>query len=227
MYSLRGDLPSPWLEIVLVLVAILSGGIVGSERERLDKPAGLRTLILVCLGSTVFTIVSYAFTTTTGDAGRVAAQIVTGVGFLGAGAILHSRNTVSGMTTAAAIWMMAAVGITIGTGRPGAGLGLALLVRGVLAGVRRWEIRHLGGVTSVAVEVVFDPDHGKTQIRLDSVRELFRVSQRFEVQTMPGQETLSGRLDVRLPRRHLHEFLSALVDMPAVREIREVPPGNP
>jgi len=68
MYSLRGDLPSPWLEIVLVLVAILSGGIVGSERERLDKPAGLRTLILVCLGSTVFTIVSYAFTTTTGDA---------------------------------------------------------------------------------------------------------------------------------------------------------------
>src|SRR5512136_1183018 len=126
--SWRGELPSPWLEVVLVFTAVCCGAIVGTERERQDKPAGLRTLILVCLGSAVFTMVSYAFTTTTGDSGRVAAQIVTGIGFLGAGAILHSRTTVSGMTTAAAIWMMAAIGITVGAGRPVAGVGLALLV---------------------------------------------------------------------------------------------------
>ncbi|HEY5909281.1 MAG TPA: MgtC/SapB family protein [Verrucomicrobiae bacterium] len=226
-YSLRGELASPWLEVVLALAAILCGAIVGTEREREDKPAGLRTLILVCLGSAVFTMVSYAFTTTTGDSGRVAAQVVTGVGFLGAGAILHSRTTVSGMTTAAAVWMMAAIGITVGVGRPAAGLGLALLVRVILAGVRRWEIRHLGGVKSVVVEIVFDPDHGKTRIRLDCVRETFHVGAQLAVQPGPGEAMMRGRLDVRLPRRHLHEFLDAVVDIPAVREIRELPSENP
>ena len=167
--SLRGELASPWLEIVLALAAVVCGAIVGTERERQDKPAGLRTLILVCFGSAVFTMVSYAFATTTMDSGRVAAQIVTGIGFLGAGAILHSRTTVSGMTTAAAIWMTAAIGITVGVGLPAAGLGLTALVRIILAGVHRWEIRHLGGMKSAVIEIVFDPDQGKTQVRLDGV----------------------------------------------------------
>ena len=221
----RGGVSSPWLEVVLALAAVGCGAIVGTERERQDKPAGLRTLILVCLGSTVFTMVSYAFTSTTGDSGRVAAQIVTGVGFLGAGAILHSRTTVSGMTTAAAIWIMAAIGITVGVGRPGAGLGLALLVRAILVGVRRWEIRHLGGVTSVTVEIVFEPDHGKTQVRLDHLREEFHVGTHWRVEPGPGSgdNTNRGRLDVALPRKHLHEFLDELVGIAAVREIRQLP----
>jgi putative Mg2+ transporter-C (MgtC) family protein len=225
--GLRGEVPSPWLECVLALAAFFCGTIVGTERERHDKPAGLRTLILVCLGSAVFTMVSYAFTTTTGDSGRVAAQIVTGIGFLGAGAILHSRTTVSGMTTAAAIWMMAAIGITVGVGHPAAGLGLALLVRVILAGVRRWEIRHLGGMIYVAVEIVFDPDHGKTQIRVECVREAFHVGGQMAVQPASGEGAMRGRLDVLLPRRHLHEFLDALVNIPAVREIREFPSEKP
>jgi len=223
--NLRGQLASPWLEVVLALVAVLCGAIVGSERERQDKPAGLRTLILVCLGSSVFTMVSFAFTTTTGDSGRVAAQVVTGIGFIGAGAILHSRTSVSGMTTAAAVWIMAAIGITIGAGDPFAGLGLALLVRVILAGVHRWEIRHLGGVKSVAIEIVFDPDHGKTLIRLDCIRETFHVSNHLVIQPSADAGPLRGRLDVELPRRYLHEFLGALVNVPAVREIRELPPA--
>ncbi len=226
-YSLRSELSSPWLELVLVLAAVLCGAIVGTERERQDKPAGLRTLILVCLGSAVFTMVSYAFTTTTGDSGRVAAQIVTGVGFLGAGAILHSRTSVSGMTTAAAIWMMAAIGMTIGVGRPVPGVALALLLRGILLGVHRWELHHLGGLKSVIVEIVFDPDHGKTQIRLDCVREAFHVGGKPVVQQVSGDPTLRARLDVQLPRRHLHEFLEEIVNRPAVREIRELPPEAP
>ncbi len=225
-YSLRGELPSPWLE--LVLAAVISGGIVGMEREREDKPAGLRTLILVALGSAVFTMVSYAFTSTTGDSGRVAAQIVTGIGFLGAGAILHSRTAVSGMTTAAAIWMMAAIGITIGVGRPVPGVGLALLVRGILVGVRRWEVYHLGGLRSAVVEIVFEPEHGKTQIRVDCVRETFHVGGPFTVQPESGEGSLMrGRLEVRLPRRHLHEFLEEIVNIPAVLEIRQLPLEQP
>jgi len=222
-FYLRADFASPWLEVVLALVAVVCGAIVGTERERHDKPAGLRTLILVCLGSAVFTMVSYAFTSKTQDSGRVAAQIVTGVGFLGAGAILHSRTAVSGMTTAAAIWMMAAVGITVGVGRPVAGLALSLLVRVVLAGVRSWEVRHLGGIHSVAVEIVFDPDHGKTAVRLDCIREAFHVRSRLVVAPIPGEGLVRGKLDLTLSQRYLREFLGELVDVPAVQELCELP----
>src|SRR5215813_5951141 len=98
-------LPPPVAAISLTLAAILCGAIVGAERERQEKPAGLRTLVLVCLGSAVFTMASFAFTTTTGDSGRVAAQIVTGIGFLGGGVIIRENIGVRGATTAAAIWI--------------------------------------------------------------------------------------------------------------------------
>jgi putative Mg2+ transporter-C (MgtC) family protein len=225
-HSLRGTLQSPWLELVLVLAAVVCGTIVGMERERHDKPAGLRTLVLICLGSTIFTMVSFTFTTSTGDSGRVAAQIVTGVGFLGAGAILHSRTSVSGMTTAAAIWVMAAIGIVIGVGRPLTALGFAAVTRLVLAGVRRWEIRHLGGLKCAVVEIVFDPDHGKTEMRLDCLRENFHLTHAPEIEPIPGQSTMRGRLRIELPRRHLHEFLSELVDIAGVLEVRQLPAGG-
>src|SRR3954453_5466513 len=93
----RGLWPHLWVYPALALGAVLSGAIVGSEREKREKPAGLRTLILVCLGSDSFTMVSYPFGTTTGDTGRIATQVVTGIGFLGAGVIMHGRSAISGM----------------------------------------------------------------------------------------------------------------------------------
>ncbi len=220
--SLWGEIPAPWLEIILALGAVLCGAIVGTERERHDKPAGLRTLILVCLGSAVFTMVSFVFTSTTGDSGRVAAQIVTGIGFLGAGAILHSRTSVSGMTTAATVWMTAAIGMTVGAGLPAAGIGLSLIARAVLTSIRRWEIRHLGGMKSSTVEVLFDADCGKTRIRLEQIREEFHANDQPIAYTDAGNGAVRARMDLFLPRRHLHEFLSAVVALPAVREIREL-----
>ena len=219
--SLRIWLVSPWLEIVLALTALASGALVGAERERHEKPAGLRTLILVCLGSTVFTITSFVFSSSTGDSGRVAGQIVTGIGFLGAGAILHSRNGVSGMTTAATIWITAAIGMVIGAGFPLAGLGLSLLVRIVLAAVLKWEVHHLGGFQTVAIELEFDPDHGKTRIRMERLREEFRVtSQALTYENLPDG-SVRTQLDLRLPRRHLHEFLDDLANLPGVISIHE------
>jgi putative Mg2+ transporter-C (MgtC) family protein len=220
--SWRHHLPSPWLEIGLAIGAIVAGGIIGTERQRHDKPAGLRTLILVCLGSAVFTVVSFAFTTTTGDSGRVAAQIVTGIGFLGAGAILHSRSSVSGMTTAATIWITAAIGITVGAGFLPAGVGLSLLVRLVLSGIRGWEIHHLGGMKSISIELVFDPDHGKSRVRFERLRDEFHISGHLRDIVDLENGCRRARVDLELPRRHLHEFLEALVGLPAVREIREV-----
>ena len=119
-------LPKPWDAVLLVFVAIASGAWVGTERQRKEKPAGLRTMALVALGSCAFTLVGYSFTSNTGDAGRVAAQIVTGIGFLGAGVVLRGAGGVQGVTTAATIWVVAAIGMTIGAGYAAGGFGLAL-----------------------------------------------------------------------------------------------------
>jgi putative Mg2+ transporter-C (MgtC) family protein len=91
------------------------GGLIGGEREARDKSAGFRTIILICLGATLFTILSYNITNGN-DAARIAANIVTGIGFLGAGAILREGNQITGLTTAATIWLAASVGMAVGAG---------------------------------------------------------------------------------------------------------------
>ena len=99
---------------IKLVVAVLLGGIIGIEREFRDKPAGLRTNILICVGSTLFMSISTAY----GDT-RIAAQIITGIGFLGAGSVLHSHGFVLGLTTAATIWVVAGVGMALGSGMYG------------------------------------------------------------------------------------------------------------
>jgi len=98
-------------------IAAAAGAAIGAEREITEQAAGLRTHIMVCIGSCLFTIASiYGFHGHTVDPSRVAAQIVTGIGFLGAGAILRERGSVHGLTTAASVWVTAAVGLAIGAG---------------------------------------------------------------------------------------------------------------
>jgi putative Mg2+ transporter-C (MgtC) family protein len=101
---------------VRLLVATVLGFLIGAERGREGKPAGVRTHGLVSLGSAVFTVVSIMGFGGTGDPARVAAQIVAGVGFLCAGVILHDRGGVYGLTTAASLWVSAAIGTAAGTG---------------------------------------------------------------------------------------------------------------
>ena len=101
-----------------IIVSVFLGFMVGVERERKVKSAGLKTNVLICLGSTLYTTVSLLNQTATSDPNRAMAQIVSGVGFLGAGAIIHGKATVSGLTTAATIWLVAAVGMTVGAGYP-------------------------------------------------------------------------------------------------------------
>jgi putative Mg2+ transporter-C (MgtC) family protein len=106
----------PSIPIRLVLAAIL-GGIIGIEREIRDKPAGLRTNILICVGSALFMSLSTRVAQLLGgDPTRIAAQIISGIGFLGAGAVLHSHGFVLGLTTAATIWVVAGVGMALGSG---------------------------------------------------------------------------------------------------------------
>lgn len=103
--------------IIKIILASLCGALVGLERQHEHKPAGARTLALVSLGSALFMIISLSLAENTIiDVSRIPAQIVTGVGFLGAGAIIRESGTVRGLTTAAGVWMVAAVGMAIGAG---------------------------------------------------------------------------------------------------------------
>jgi len=111
-----------------ITAAVVLGGVIGLERELRDKPAGFRTIVLISVGACVFTILSQAVGGPDMNNTRIAAQIVTGIGFLGAGAILHDRTNVVGLTTAATIWAVAAIGMATGFGR----LSLALLGTGAI-----------------------------------------------------------------------------------------------
>jgi len=108
---------------IRILIAALLGGLIGLERELSNHPAGFRTHILVCLGSTAIMLLSiYGFTefayeyNVRMDPARLAAQVISGIGFLGAGAILRTGSSVSGLTTAASIWVVAAIGLCVGAG---------------------------------------------------------------------------------------------------------------
>ena len=133
---------TPWAEVDLFLqlvIAALMGGIIGYERERAEKPAGFRTHLLVCVGATLFTVCSvYGFGGLV-DPSRVAAGIVVGIGFLGAGTILRGERGVTGLTTAATIWTVAAIGLALGVG-----LYLAAIIAAVviLVALRAHRLRH-------------------------------------------------------------------------------------
>ena len=120
-----------------LLLAVAIGGLIGAERELRRKSAGFRTNILIALGSAVFTICSLTLGNGIGDPSRIAAQIVTGIGFLGAGTILRNRGSVHGLTTAATVWVNAALGIAAGGGQ--------------------YRLAIIGGVITVCVLLVLGP----------------------------------------------------------------------
>ncbi|MCA9503909.1 MAG: MgtC/SapB family protein [Spirochaetaceae bacterium] len=122
-------------------MAVLCGGIVGIERQARRKAIGIRTAILICLATQVFIHLSRVLVEpgSAADATRVLGQVVTGVGFLGAGVILSKGGAVHGVTSAAVVWMLAAIGSSIGVGRGFEALLLSLLVVFILIGVRRLE----------------------------------------------------------------------------------------
>jgi putative Mg2+ transporter-C (MgtC) family protein len=123
-----------------LLLAGALGSIIGAERELGGKAAGLRTNVVICVASALFTILSIDAFPTIGDAprdtARVAAQIVTGVGFLGAGALIRDSSGVKGLTTAAEIWLMAAIGMAVGAGAYAAAVFTTIFIAALLFGLR-------------------------------------------------------------------------------------------
>ena len=122
-----------------VAAAVVCGGLVGLERQMRGKPIGIRTGILICLATASFVELGVAVQGTRGDPTRVLGQVVTGVGFLGAGVILSRGGEVIGVTSASVVWLLAAIGSAIGLGRLGEAVTLALAAVGLLTGVRLLE----------------------------------------------------------------------------------------
>lgn len=142
--------------LLRLLLATVLGGVVGIERGKGDRPAGLRTHVLVCVGSTLFMLVSiFGFGDTTPvhttvddlgvrrDSARIAAQVVSGIGFLGAGTIIHEGLSIKGLTTAASMWMVSAIGLAVGAGMYVVSIGSTLLTLVVLTVLHKWE-KHIG-----------------------------------------------------------------------------------
>ena len=201
----------------LLLAAIL-GGAIGAERELNDQPAGLRTHMLLTIGACLFTLISaYGFGGRT-DPSRIAAQIVTGIGFLGGGAIVRDGLTVKGVTTAASIWATASVGVAIGAGSYVLGVGGAVLVVGTLFGLRSADnVLRRWGVSreeyTMLAHTGFDAARVVELVRREkvSLRGLDRRD---------NEDATVITLNVKLPPRYPAErLLDALGRLEGVREV--------
>src|SRR5215204_6968906 len=203
----------------LLLAAVL-GGAIGAERELNDQAAGLRTHMLLTIGACLFTLISaYGFGSGIGtDPSRLAAQIVTGIGFLGGGAIVRHGLTVKGLTTAASIWATAAVGVAVGAGRYLLGIGGAALVVGTLFGLRRASnALQRWGVSREQVVLVTRPGFDLDRI-VDATRE-----EKVELRGLERQEGHDEDrvvLVVKLRARYRPErLLDALGRLEGVRQV--------
>jgi putative Mg2+ transporter-C (MgtC) family protein len=123
-----------------ILVDVLCGTIIGIERQSIGKPAGIRTSILICLGTTIFISTGIALAGPNTDTTRVLGQVVTGIGFLGAGVIMARDGVLLGITTAATIWILAGIGAVVALGKYIEAIALSLVAVGVLVGIRLLEV---------------------------------------------------------------------------------------
>ena len=124
---------------VRLAATIFCGGLIGLERQLRGKPAGIRTSILICLGTETFISLGIYLSSNTADPSRVLGQVITGIGFIGAGVIMGKKNIVKGVTSAAIIWVLAAIGAAIGLGLLKTAVALTLVTVGVLIGVEFLE----------------------------------------------------------------------------------------
>ena len=200
----------------LALGTIL-GGAIGLERELGGKPAGLRTNILICLGSVLYTKLSITMATGNADPTRVAAQIVTGVGFIGAGTILHARGMVVGLTSAATIWVVAAIGVALGAGFYAEAVGTTLLVLLVLQGLGRVELVVERQSTTSSVSIHARPE----PTVLEELETVVRRTGLDIVQQQSRRENVDLVVDFELrgPKRLHDQVMVALLHHPGVRTV--------
>lgn len=205
-------------EFLKIIVALVLGGVIGFEREYRDKPAGFRTNIFICLGSAIFTIMSLKMLTLYGfDPGRIAAQIVTGVGFLGAGAILRSGNKIRGLTTASEVWLVASIGMCVGFGHFLIAT-FAVVVVVILQLFVNWENLFFGGLKKAEVlHVKAKPDANIFE-KIEKLAKKNKVN--IESQNFAKKEGLFNlRIIVPSRRKNFNKFLEQLAMLDEVVDL--------
>jgi putative Mg2+ transporter-C (MgtC) family protein len=219
---------------VRMLIAAILGAAIGLEREIHDHPAGMRTHLLVSLGSAIFTVLSiYGFAgvgtgsvSATVDPTRIAAQVVSGIGFLGAGAILKYGTSIRGLTTAASLWTAAAIGMAAGAGEwIIASVGTSIVIFSL------WPLNalvariHRPGARSIKVRLEVS--------RLEAVGDVSRLlaDRRVEIAGINSQRTGKGRYEVELelrmpPAIRPQDVLGAITQIPDVELLESSGPGE-
>jgi len=201
-----------------LLVALALGAIVGLERERQERAAGLRTVTMVSLGSCLFTIVgAYGFANT--EPSRVAAQIVTGIGFLGAGTIFLRKDLVRGLTTAATIWAVAAIGMAAGTARYFEAAFTTLLILAVLMVLKPIEKRFFKRPSEAQVSVIIPRHDGEIEEVRAALGALGAFPLSIRIHELNETEDRL-EVDVGLPaNRTTAELLRQLRTVPGARQV--------
>ena len=218
----------PWEEVVewaiRLLVAGLLGALVGTERESRGHPAGIRTQALVALAAALLTGVgAEGFAGSSADPTRVASQVVTGIGFIGAGVILKNRGTVRGLTTAATLWLSAALGVAVGAGMVVPAVMAAVAAFLLMFGLSSLKpfIRRRAGRT---VHVQYERGHGTMGPLLRSLQEIGGTIEDVQVEDYEGDTTLEPyrHVSVRIVTGddlELDRVLTEIKDRPEVRSV--------
>lgn len=222
-------MPQDWELALRLLAAAGMGGLIGFEREIRDQPAGFRTHILVAVGSCLFAIISaYGFDAFLGfrpeeirfDPSRIAAQIVTGIGFLGAGAIIRYGMTVRGLTTAASLWIVAAIGLAVAVGQwATAGTATAITL------VALWALRRIRPTLTRGLK----PGHEEFLLELESATSLESVVRHvhdfgLRIDHLRVEEGTEGERMVSLalkvpPHRTPEDVAALLTETPGIRHV--------
>lgn len=195
------DLPTM---VMRLCVSLVLGAAVGVERQTRRRDAGMRTFTLICLGSTLAMLISIWIPQTfpnflNGDPGRIAAQVLSGIGFLGAGAIIQSRGSVHGLTTAACIWAVAVIGLAVGAGMyAGAAISTAILIL-VLLSLEKLERRmYLDGVNKILILTcnTSEPDLKGLRLILES-HNIFIVSSSFDYSYEKDTAVITYKVNIK------------------------------
>lgn len=204
---------TPTTSIIRLLISFALGALVGAERQQRRREAGLRTFTLICMGSTMAMLISIWIPQTypnflNGDPGRIAAQVLTGIGFLGAGAIIQSKGSIHGLTTAACIWAIAVIGLAVGAGMfvPATIATLFMII--VLVSLERFERKlFLDGVNKILTIgcSTSTPDLKALRLVLES-HKVYIVSSSYEHNYIANTSILTYKVNVKAMSSYTNLF---------------------
>lgn len=205
-------------DLIKIGVAVVVGGIIGAERERHKKAVGLRTLILISIGSAIFTIISIRISTNFGgEPSRIAANIVSGIGFLGAGVILEERGRITGLTTAATTWLVAALGMAAGAGEYMlAGISTVVAVLVLMPLTRIEDFLEISNVQRI-YEITTDVSWNKYKDLRDMFRDHKMVINSYKQEKREKQMVIT--FDVLGPMKKHDKIVQKLLSDKEIREV--------